>query len=122
MTDDEWKRIQHFSKEEFDCTHTGLNDMQVAFMEKLDELRRVCGFAFVITSGFRDVSHPAEVSKATKGGAHTLGIAADIRVSNGKERRIVVEEALKLGFNGIGVAKGFVHVDSRDSLPVMWTY
>jgi hypothetical protein len=27
-----------------------------------------------------------------------------------------------LGFNGIGVAKTFVHVDTRPSTLVMWTY
>ena len=28
----------------------------------------------------------------------------------------------ELGFTGIGVAKSFVHVDTRDDTPVMWTY
>jgi hypothetical protein len=27
-----------------------------------------------------------------------------------------------MGFNGIGVAKSFVHVDTRSSTLVMWTY
>jgi len=27
-----------------------------------------------------------------------------------------------LGFTGIGVAAGFVHVDTREGDPVMWTY
>jgi hypothetical protein len=35
---------------------------------------------------------------------------------------IVVREAIQLGFTGIGVAKGFVHVDTRTTAPVMWTY
>jgi hypothetical protein len=32
------------------------------------------------------------------------------------------ENALKLGFNGIGVAKTFVHVDIRETTPVIWAY
>lgn len=118
----DWSTIRYFKKEEFDCKHTGLNDMQQGFMEMLDELRDLCGFPFIITSGYRDASHPAEASKATKGGQHTLGRAADIGVSNGANRRILVENAIKLGFNGIGIAKGFVHVDNRTTTPVMWTY
>ena len=27
-----------------------------------------------------------------------------------------------MGFNGIGVAKSFVHVDTRESSPVVWSY
>jgi len=27
-----------------------------------------------------------------------------------------------LGFNGIGIAKNFVHVDIRENDPVMWSY
>lgn len=118
----DWSTIKYFTKEELDCKHSGQNEMQQEFMEKLDELRIACGFPFVITSGYRSSDHPAEASKATKGGTHTLGIAADIGVSNGSQRRTIVAEALNLGFRGIGVAKGFVHVDTRDSTPVMWTY
>jgi len=122
MTDEDWSKLKYFTKEEFDCKHTGHNEMQLEFMEKLDELRELCGFPFIITSGYRDPSHPAEASKTTKGGQHTLGRAADIGVSNGADRRILVENAISLGFNGIGVARGFIHVDNRDTLPVMWTY
>ena len=55
-------------------------------------------------------------------GKHTEGIAADIMVKNGSERMIVVKKAIEHGFHGVGVAKTFVHVDSRDSTPVMWVY
>lgn len=34
----------------------------------------------------------------------------------------VVENAVKLGFTGIGVAKSFVHVDIRETTPVLWCY
>ena len=64
--------------------------------------------------------------KKTKSGTHAQGIAADIKVNNGLQRFKIVEEAIKLGFTGIGVARSFVHVDIRspdDTTPfVMWTY
>jgi uncharacterized protein YcbK (DUF882 family) len=113
--------VKYFKREEFNCTHTNKNEMDDAFLEKLDQLREACGFPFVITSGYRDSTHPNEASKE-KPGTHSQGIACDIRVTNGVERMNIVHEALKLNFGGIGVARTFVHVDSRDTTPVMWTY
>ena len=113
--------LTHFNVEEFNCTHSNANLMDEAFLHKLDELREKCGFPFKITSGYRDVTHPAEARKE-KGGTHTQGIAADIAVSNGVDRMKIVKEALAMGFGGIGVARTFVHVDMRATTPVMWTY
>ena len=91
------------------------------FLNRLDRLRELCGFSFTITSGYRDKSHPVEVDKAV-GGQHTLGIAADIRVTNGVNRYTILQHALAMGFTGIGVAKGFIHVDDRAGIPVVWSY
>ena len=55
---------------EFDCTHTGKNEMDDAFLAKLDQLREECGFPFRITSGYRDETHPNEVVKSTP--VHTI--------------------------------------------------
>jgi len=112
----------HFRLEEFNCTHTNLNRMDEAFLVKLDELRERVGFPFIITSGYRDATHPSEVVKSAPGtGTHCQGIAADIAVSNGVERMNIVHEALKMGFS-IGVARTFIHVDARTTTPVLWTY
>lgn len=110
-----------FDIREYDCTHTGLNRMDPAFIERLDLLREKVGIPFRITSGYRDASHPYEARKPVPG-THNQGIAADIAVSNGVERMNIVHEALKLGFGGIGIAKGFIHIDDRKTTPVMWTY
>lgn len=113
--------MRYFKLSEFDCKETGENKMSKEFLNKLDELRHYCGFSFVVTSGYRSTSHSAEKHKS-KGGTHTKGIAADIRVSNGVQRIEIVSKALELGFTGIGVANTFVHVDTRNDTPVMWTY
>ena len=116
---------KYFNRDEFACQYTGNNEIQDEFIERLDELREACGFPFIITSGYRDPSHPIEAKK-TKAGTHAQGIAADIKVTNGYQRFRIVEKAIALGFTGIGVARGFVHVDIRspdDTTPyVMWTY
>jgi len=121
MTKEDWEAIKYFKKAEFDCQHTGNNEMKLEFLRALELLREACGFPFVITSGYRDLSHPVEAKKSTVG-THAQGIACDIAVNGGNQRYIIAREAAKLGFNGIGVAKGFMHVDIRESTPVMWVY
>ena len=117
QTDD----FRYFVWAEFDCKHTGLNDMSPAFIHRLDDLREACGFPFRITSGYRDRTHPVEARKSTPG-THAQGIAADIAVLTGAHKYVLVQEAINLGFTGIGIAKTFVHVDTRNSTPVIWTY
>jgi len=95
--------------------------MKPDFLEKLDELRERCGFPFTITSGYRDPTHHLEAKKE-KPGTHSQGIAADIKAVSGDQRYIILENAFNMGFGGIGVAKTFIHVDTRQSLPVVWTY
>ena len=113
---------KYFKIEDFDCQESGNNEMKPAFVRRLDALREACGFPFYITSGYRDPEqHPIEKAKSTPG-THAQGIAADIAVSGGTQRRQIVSKALEMGFNGVGVAKTFVHVDTRDSHPVLWCY
>ena len=112
--------FKYFKIEDFDCTETGENAMDEEFIKGLDHLRQICNFPFIVTSGFRSVTHSVEVKKS-KGGTHTMGIAADIRVSGGAQRMAIVKHASSLGMS-VGVAKTFVHVDSRKSEQMCWCY
>jgi len=113
--------FKYFKITDFDCQETGENQMSEAFIHRLDELREACGFPFYITSGYRSKDHSIEKAKS-KPGMHATGLAADIAVQGGVQRRLLAEKALELGFGGVGVAKGFVHVDIRDTTPVLWCY
>lgn len=113
--------MRYFKLSEFDCKHTGRNEMQPEFLELIDKLRGACGFPFVITSGYRDPSHPIEAAKS-KPGTHAQGIAADIKVSDWAQAYILMREAFRLGFTGIALGNGFVHVDIRKTTPVSWIY
>ena len=117
--------FKYFKIEDFDCQETGDNEMDVEFIHKLDQLREACGFPFIITSGFRSKDHSIEKRKE-KAGTHAQGIAADIKVSGGDQRYKIVEQAIQQGFTGIGIARTFIHVDSRvigdSEAPVMWCY
>ena len=113
--------MRYFKLSDFNCKETGNNEMSEEFLEKLDDLRHKCGFPFIITSGYRDPSHSIEARKA-KAGTHAQGIASDIRINNGNEAYDIIKNAQSMGFNGIGVAKSFIHVDIRKRMPVVWSY
>ena len=113
--------LKHFSISEFDCSVTGENEMEPEFLLMLDALRDECGFSFTITSGYRSPDHPIEAAKA-KPGTHAQGIAADIATTDANQRFLIVSNAIKLGFQGIGVARSFIHVDSRTTKPRVWSY
>lgn len=116
-------KMRYFKLSDFDCKHTGRNEMNHDFLAKLDQLRHACGFPFIITSGYRDKTHPVEARKAKPGtGTHAQGIAADIRVSDGAQAYIIMREAFKMGFTGIARGATFVHVDMRKTTPVNWVY
>ena len=126
MSSDIDQDLTYFSRSEFSCQYTGENKIEDSLLLKIDELRERCGFPFIITSGYRSLAHPIERAKKTNTGTHAQGIAADIKVIDGVQRFKIVEEAIKMGFTGIGVASNFVHVDIRsldtNESPVMWTY
>lgn len=107
-----WDEFPNFSEGEFKCSHTGKCHMDEIFMRKLQDLRVDCGFPFVITSGYRDKTHPIEAAKR-KGGEHTLGKAADIALS-GKNVIVLLALAHKHQFTRYGIKqKGegrFIHL------------
>ena len=113
--------FKYFTRDEFNCQETGENEMEDEFIHALDALRSECGFPFKITSGYRSPKHSIEAKKS-KPGTHAQGIAADIAVADGSQRYLVVKHAMALGFSGVGVAKSFVHVDTRLGVPVVWVY
>ena len=113
--------FKYFKIQDFDCQETGENEMSEEFIHRLDELREACGFPFYITSGYRSEDHSIEEGKS-KPGMHTTGLAADIAVQGGVQRRLLIQKALEMGFGGVGAAKGFVHVDTRETTPVLWCY
>ena len=126
----QWNLYPNFSKKEFDCKHTGKNEMKHSFMSKLQALRIAYGKPMSISSGFRDYSHPNEIKKPVLNGAHPTGLAADIRVDRG-DAYLLLKLAMELEFTGIGInQKGgsrFIHLDTIESnssqpRPTIWSY
>jgi zinc D-Ala-D-Ala carboxypeptidase len=126
----DWRQYPNFSKEEFDCKHTGNNEMQHLFMMQLQHLRNLYGKPMRITSGYRDPKHPIEARKNGISGAHTTGMACDIAVEFG-DAYTLLKLAMEVGFTGIGIQqKGsgrFIHLDTIPSSPSqprphIWSY
>jgi len=117
--------LNYFTLSEFDSPdlpNSGVN-MDSGFLTKLDTAREYAGISFRITSGYRTKSHNTNVG-GVPDSSHTKGYAADIACSSGSERYIIIKALLDAGFNRIGVASTFIHVDNDPSKPsdVVWTY
>jgi uncharacterized protein YcbK (DUF882 family) len=137
FTEDTWPkdRWPNFSFKEMACQHSGICDIDESFMDKLQELRNRIGFGLVVSSGYRDKTHPIEaekISKSGNGGAHTTGKAVDLKVAR-ESAYNVLKHAMALEFTGIGVAQTgearFLHLDDiqpEDNFhvprPTIWSY
>ena len=116
--------MKYFTLDEFDCPslpNSGKN-MDTNFLTKLEEARDIAGVPFKITSGYRTKKHNEAVG-GVPNSSHLIGVAADIAVSSGSERYIILNALLKAGFKRIGVAKTFIHCDTDPNKPnSVWTY
>lgn len=123
----------HFTEKEMQCKCGCKGLPKPEFMERLEKLRVVLGFALPVTSGYRCPEYNAAISDTGFDGPHTFGLAADI-AAVGPRARLIVYGACALGFTGIGVKqKGehssrFIHVDTlpeegnRHPRPWIWSY
>ncbi len=84
--------------------------MDLEFLEKLDELRDRWGRPMVITSGLRCRWWNEKV-KGAKRSQHLVGKAVDIRATSNQAQAIAAL-AQALGFGGVEIGKGFIHVDT----------
>lgn len=127
------KKFRWFSFDDFTC-HCGCkeNKQHEDFIDKCDDLRDACGFPLKPSSGYRCPKHNKEVSTTGEFGPHTTGRSVDFLVSRHRAH-IVVREAMKLGFTGIGVSqkgdmtKRFIHLDDLPDAPgqprpTLWSY
>lgn len=120
-----WGNYPDFKKYEFDCKHTGENNMQHEFLEVLQNIRTDYGKPMTITSGFRSVNHPIEKRKTHSHGEHTQGMCADVMCTLSQDRFLLIKLALEHGITRIGVAKTFLHLGlGGTGLPnnVIWDY
>ena len=98
------------------------DNMNVDFLAKLDEAREFSGIPFIINSAYRSPSHPESIKNPTS--SHIKGLAVDIKAKDSITRFKVLDALIAVGFNRIGIAGTFIHVDLDldKSQNVIWTY
>lgn len=98
-------------------------NMNADFLNKLDEAREIANIPFIINSAYRSPEHNAKIG-GKPNSSHIKGLAVDISVTNSRQRFIVLNALLEVGFTRIGIADTFLHVDldSEKSKDVIWTY
>lgn len=104
--------LTHFDITEFDSPDApgSGNLMQVEFLKKLDEARKLAGIPFRVNSGYRTAAHNAAIG-GVKDSAHTRGWAADISAPSKEQKIAVVRAARAAGFNRFGIYDTFIHLD-----------
>ncbi len=117
--------MKYFSYAEFDSPDfpdSGRN-MDESFLLLLDSARQIAGTPFKINSGFRTPKHNEKVG-GTENSSHLRGFAADIHATSSADRFKILSALIEVGFNRIGIAKTFIHVDAdpRKTKDVIWTY
>jgi len=97
--------------------------MDADFLAKLDEARELADIPFIINSAYRSVEQNKKVG-GKPNSSHLKGLAVDIKIKDSRTRYIVLNALIRVGFNRIGVASTFIHVDDdkEKSENVIWTY
>lgn len=114
--------MDYFAPSEFTaCVPSCSKDqMDPDFMKRLNKARRIAGLPFVLNCAFRPVEW--DKLKGRSGNSfHCKGRAVDIRCLSDANRAVIVAALIKVGFNGIGIASNFIHVDDRQ-IKTMWLY
>lgn len=121
--------MKYFRYHEFDSPDVQGSGqlMDKAFLDMLDFAREIYGKPMEITSGFRTEEYNQDLKArgyaASPKSSHLKGLAADVACTESADRWDMIDSFIKAGFNRIGVAKTFIHVDCDDKTPfVIWTY
>ena len=123
-------KFKNFSYDEFDSPmQEGSGQlMSNELIKMLDAARDLAGVPFKITSGYRVEADIERLRKAgykvSSNSSHLKGLAADIACTNSSDRFNMLDALLKVGFNRIGIANTFIHVDIDPDKPpfAIWTY
>lgn len=114
----------YFTMEEFRCK-CGCNKLIVSgiLIDKLNEARKIFGKPMILNSGYRCKQHNADIG-GSPNSAHLAGAAADIKCDNSRDRFNMLKALIEVGFNRIGIAETFIHVDISKNLDqeVTWLY
>lgn len=123
--------MKHFKISEFDSPdEVGSGErMDADVLQMIDKARAIFGKPIHITSGYRTPAHNEKVD-GKKNSSHLRGFAIDLSDNNkglpisSINRFDLINCLLEVGFNRLGIAKTFIHVDNDPdkSKNVIWVY
>jgi len=117
--------MKYFNYEEFDSPDIQGSGqlMDPKLLDMIDEAREIYGKPIRVNSGYRTSSHNLKVGGKSSS-SHLKGLAIDVACKKSDDRFEMLTALLEVGFNRIGVAGTFIHVDiDKDKTQnVIWTY
>lgn len=100
-----WKYFQ-------DSEVEGLSD---EIIKRLENAREIAGIPIVITSGLRTPETNQSTVGAVEDSSHLTGLAVDMRISESRQRFLMVSALLQVGFKRLGVYDKHIHADIDES-------
>jgi len=117
--------VKYFEYEEFDSPDIQGSGqlMDTKLLNMIDEAREIYGKPIHVTSGYRTEAHNRKVG-GVDSSSHLKGLAIDVACVISDDRFKMLNALLEVGFNRIGIAGTFIHVDidKNKSQNVIWTY
>jgi uncharacterized protein YcbK (DUF882 family) len=117
--------LKYFNYEEFDSPDIQGSGqlMDPELLDMIDKAREIYGKPIHVTSGYRTEDHNRKVG-GVDSSSHLKGLAIDVACVRSNDRFEMLTALIEVGFNRIGVASTFIHVDiDKDkSQNVIWTY
>jgi len=117
--------MKYFEYEEFDSPDIQGSGqlMDPKLLEMIDEAREIYGKPIHVTSGYRTEAHNHKVG-GVDSSSHLKGLAIDVACVRSNDRFKMLTALIEVGFNRIGIASTFIHVDidKGKSQNVIWTY
>jgi uncharacterized protein YcbK (DUF882 family) len=116
-------RVREFDCHCNDCHETLVDDLLV---EDLQRMRDALGGPLYINSGYRCSRYQETLRRfgyeTAKGkSTHEMGLAADVQTKRHRGEKLE-DVARASGFHAVGVAKWWVHVDTRSDKFRRWEY
>lgn len=117
--------MRHFKISEFDSPDEVRSGerMDANVLQMIDQARTIFGKPIRVNSGVRTIAQNDKVG-GSKSSSHLKGYAIDVSCDNSADRFRLIEILLLVGFNRLGIAKTFIHVDNdpNKSKNVIWVY
>ncbi len=117
--------MKYFNYEEFDSPDIQGSGqlMDPELLDMIDKAREIYGKPIRVNSGYRTEDHNRKVG-GVDSSSHLKGLAIDVACVRSNDRFKMLTALIEVGFNRIGVASTFIHVDiDKDkSQNVIWTY